>query len=56
MVLGVLGVCPRLPVTRKFIAHGGGGATLTRSGSLVFGVGGVCGVGFLVLVTDLMEN
>lgn len=44
------------PFIGKFIAHGGGGATLTRSGALVFGVGGVCGVGFLVLVTDLMEN
>ena len=43
------------PFIGKFIAHGGGGATLTRSWVLVFGVGEVCGVGFL-LVTDLMEN
>ena len=44
------------PVIGKFIAHGGGGATLTRTWVLVFGVGGVCGVGFLVLVANLMEN
>lgn len=46
---------PATPSYKKIYSTRGGGATLTRSGALIFGVGGVCGVGFL-LVTDLMEN
>lgn len=46
---------PATPSYKKIYSTRGGGATLTHSGALIFGVGGVCGVGFL-LVTDLMEN